>query len=121
MNKVLTCILCPNGCELKIEHDKENILSVSGNKCGKGADYADQEIKSPMRNIASSVLVKNGDMPLCSVRLSDPIPKNRIFDVIEEIRKASVNAPVRIGDIIIKNVLGLKSDVIATRNVLKVN
>lgn len=117
MDKILTCILCPNGCELKIEYDEEDILSISGSKCGKGTEYAGQEIKNPMRNISSSVLVKNGDMPLCSVRLSAPIPKARIFDVMEEIRKVSVEAPVKAGDIIIKNVLDLGSDVIATRDI----
>lgn len=117
MNKVLTCILCPNGCEFKIEYNDAGLISVDGNLCDKGAAYAEQEIKNPMRNIASSVFVKNGDMPLCSVRLSAPIPKDRIFDVMEEIRKVSVEAPVKAGDIIIKNVLDLGSDVIATRDI----
>ena len=99
MNKTFTCILCPNGCEVSVSFRETEVLSVTGNKCPKGADYVKQEIQNPVRNIASSVLVENGVMPLCSVR------------------KIRVTAPVRIGDILLPDVLGLGSDVIATRNV----
>jgi CxxC motif-containing protein len=119
MIKKLTCILCPNGCGIEVKLDGTKIISVSGNGCKRGAGYAEQEIKNSVRNIASSVLVEGGDMPLCSVRLSEPVPKERIFDVMEEISRVRVFAPVSEGDVIIKDVLGLKSDVIATRNVEK--
>ncbi|MBQ7797004.1 MAG: DUF1667 domain-containing protein [Firmicutes bacterium] len=117
MNRTLTCILCPNGCELEIVYEGTQIQSVSGNKCPKGAGYAEQEIKNPMRNIASSVNLEGGTMPLVSVRLTGPIPKAKIMDVMAEIRKASVKAPVQIGDVVIADVLGLGCDVVATRNV----
>lgn len=119
MIKTFTCILCPNGCEVEAEYDGMKILSVTGNKCPKGADYVEQEITSPVRNIASSVLVEGGEMPLCSVRLSAPVPKGRIMDIMAEIRKVSVEAPVHMGEVVIPDVLGLGSDVIATRNVEK--
>ncbi|MGI6006156.1 MAG: DUF1667 domain-containing protein [Ruminococcus sp.] len=119
MNKTFTCILCPNGCEICTSFNDDEILSVTGNKCSKGAAYVEQEIKNPLRNIASSVLVEDGDMPLCSVRLSAPVPKRRIPEVMAEIRKISVTAPVKTGDILLADVLGLGSDVIATRNVEK--
>ena len=77
----------------------------------------EQEIKNPVRNIASSVLVVGGTMPLCSVRLTAPVPKSRIFDVMEKMKEMKVSAPVKAGDVLIPNVLGLGSDVIATRNV----
>ena len=117
MNRTLTCILCPNGCELEVVYEGKEVLSVSGNKCPKGAGYAEQEIKNPMRNIASSVKLEDGSMPLVSVRLTGPIPKVKIMDVMAEIRSASVTAPVKIGDIVIADVLGLGVDVVATRNV----
>ena len=119
MNKTLTCILCPIGCELNIEYDGITVHSVTGNNCKKGDEYAHQEIISPMRNIASSVFVDGGHLPLCSVRLSAPIPKDRIMDVMDEIKKISVSAPVTLGDIIIKNVLDLNADVFATKNIEK--
>ena len=117
MNRTFTCILCPNGCEINVKLKEKEILSITGNKCGKGADYAEQEIKNPVRNIASSVLVEGGDMPLCSVRLTAPVPKEKIFEVMAEIRKIKAKAPIKAGEILISHVLGLESDVIATRNV----
>lgn len=119
MNKTFTCILCPNGCEVEALFEGTRILSVAGNKCPKGADYVEQEITNPVRNIATSVLVEGGDMPLCSVRLSGPIPKGKIMDVMGEIRKVSAKAPVVMGTVMIPDVLGLGVDVIATRNVGK--
>ena len=78
MKKELICIVCPNGCELQIEQIGEQ-LSVEGAMCNRGREYAESEIKNPMRTIASSVLVENGEFPLCSVRLTSSIPKARIF------------------------------------------
>ena len=72
-----------------------------------------------MRNIATSVLVTGGELPLASVRLTKPIPKDRIFDVMTEIRKVHLTAPVEEGEVVISNVLGLESDVILTRSVDK--
>ena len=36
MNRTFTCILCPNGCEIRTEYQGTEIRSVSGNKCPKG-------------------------------------------------------------------------------------
>ena len=73
-----------------------------------------------MRNIATSVLVKGGELPLVSVRLTDPIPKERIFDAMAEIRRCRLTAPVMTGDVVIKGILGYDSDVIVTKEVLAV-
>lgn len=120
MNRTFTCIICPNGCEVTAEYEGKTVLSVTGNLCPKGASYVEQEITNPVRNIASSVLVENGSLPLCSVRLSAPIPKERIMDVMAEIKKTAVQAPVHIKDVVIPNVLGLGCDVIATKNIERV-
>lgn len=119
MTKQMICILCPNGCELEVEYGENRLLSVCGNKCPKGALYAEQEVTNPTRNIATSVLVIGGELPLCSVRLTKPIPKSRIFDAVNEIQKIRLNAPVSIGQVLLRDILGLGSDVIATRPVEK--
>lgn len=119
MMRTYTCILCPSGCDMELELNGKEILSLKGNRCPKGAEYARQEITNPMRNIATSVSVEGGDYLLASVRLSGPIPKDRIFDVMEEIRDVRLKAPVHIGQPVISNVLGLGRDVVATREVEK--
>ncbi len=117
MLREFTCIMCPQGCDIRVELEGEQIIGISGNRCPRGETYVTQEIENPMRNIATSVLVDGGDLPLASVRLTKPIPKARIFAVMTEIKKIVLKAPVREGDVVISRVLGLDSDVIATRSV----
>lgn len=120
MNQTLTCILCPNGCVLSLETDARGALSrVTGNRCPRGADYAAQELTAPMRNIATNVLVAGGALPLASVRLTGPVPKDRIFAVNDCIHAQRLTAPVEMGQVVVHDVLGLGVDVIATRSVSK--
>ena len=116
MLREYTCIICPNGCEIQADVENGKILSITGNICPKGESYVEQELTDPRRTIASSVRIKGSFLPLCSVRLTKPVPKQAIFSVMEEINKAELTAPVRIGEIVIRNVCGLESDVIVTKN-----
>ena len=117
MKRTFTCIVCPNGCEIDAEFEGTKVLSISGNLCPKGETYVVQELTDPQRTISTSVRVLCGALPLASVRLTSAIPKDRIFDVMREINGQTLTAPTHIGDVVIKNVLGLNSDVIVTTNV----
>ena len=117
MIRKMTCIICPNGCDLEAQVADGKCESVSGNLCSKGAQYAAQEVEEPKRTIASSVTVKNGVLPLTSVRLNRAVPKEKIFDVMEAVRRIVLNAPVHAGDIAAEDVLGLGSDLIVTKSV----
>jgi len=124
MKKELICVICPNGCELQAdvlqEEDGLNVKDVTGNLCEKGPEWVKQEIVNPMRTISSSVLVEGGDFPLASVRTDAPISLKDIFQVMVEIKKIKMKAPVRIGDVVIKNVADLPCNILATRNVEKI-
>lgn len=92
MTREFTCIICPNGCEIsadyEIQADQSVVIhSLEGATCKRGAEYVKQELTDPKRNIATSVLVEGGELPLASVRLTAPIPKARIFDAMDEIKK----------------------------------
>lgn len=117
MKRTFTCIVCPNGCEIDTEYEGTTVISVSGNLCPKGRSYVVQELTDPRRTIASSIRVTGGELPLASVRLTQPVPKDRIFDVMNAINQVECPAPVSIGQVILPNVLGLGSDVIITKNV----
>ncbi len=119
MKRTFTCIVCPNGCEIEAEYEGTEVFSVTGNLCPKGKAYVTQELVDPRRTIATSVRVEGGTLPLASVRLTRPIPKARIFDVMREINRQTLTAPVRIGDVVIRDVLGLGSDVIVTKHIEK--
>ena len=113
----ITCILCPIGCEIRI--NKKELIIIDGAKCEKGIEYSKNEVLNPKRILATSILVKNGILPLLSVKTSKPIPKEKIFKILEIIKRTSVNAPVEIGEIIIKNILDTGSDIIATKTIKK--
>lgn len=117
MLKEFTCIVCPNGCEIQAEMTGGKIVSMTGATCKRGEEYASQELYAPKRTIASSVTVHGGELPLASVRTTKPIPKEMIFDVMAEIKKVSVKAPVKIGQVVISDVLGTGSDIIITREI----
>lgn len=78
----LTCIGCPLGCALKVTIDGENV-TVTGNTCKRGADYGAKEVTHPMRIVTSTVCVKNGTIPMVSVKTAQDIPKEKIMDVMD--------------------------------------
>lgn len=115
MERKLTCINCPFGCSLTVTIEEDKI-SVSGNRCKRGEAYGIKEVTNPTRTVTGSVRVKGGELPLVSVKTMPEIPKDKILDVIEQIHKLAVEAPVRIGDVLIHNVADTGSDIVATRN-----
>lgn len=115
----LICIGCPLGCPLTVRIEGEN-MEVKGNTCKRGDDYARKEVLSPTRIVTSSVHVNGGELEMVSVKTKQDIPKGKIFEIMEEIRKTAVDAPVAIGDIVIKNCAGTGVPIIATKNVARV-
>ena len=113
----LTCISCPLGCPLKVETDSSGkVLKVTGNTCKRGEEYGKKEVTNPTRTVTSTVRLLGGTAPVVSVRTQTDIPKEKIFQCMEEIRKAAAEAPVRIGDVILENVAGTGVSVVATAN-----
>jgi len=121
MKKELICINCPQGCNLDVEFDQNNIISVDGNNCKLGLSYAEEEVFHPVRMVTTTAAVMNGFIKLLPVKTSCPIDKSLTFDIVKEISKIRVEAPVKLGDIIIKNILNTGADIIAARTVGKVN
>ncbi len=117
MIREMTCIMCPSGCDLEAEVLEGDNIEVRGNLCPKGKDYACQEIIHPMRNIATSIRIRGGELPLASVRLDQLIPKDKIFAVMKEIKAVKMNAPVHIGEVVLANVADTGSNVVITKNV----
>ena len=114
----LICINCPMGCPLTVTMDGEQ-LTVTGNTCPRGEDYARKEILSPTRIVTSSVRVSGGTIARVSVKTKTDIPKGKIFDVMEEIRAVRVDAPVTMGDVVIADCAGTGVEVIATKSVAR--
>ena len=115
--KKITCIVCPIGCKILVRTDGTRFEVLEGNKCKKGLEYARNEALDPRRMLTTSVLVKNGDWPLASVKSSRPIPKEKLFLVLLEIKTAKVEAPVASGQIVLKNILDTGIDILSTKTV----
>ena len=114
--KIITCIGCPMGCRLTVHLENGAVESVDGAGCGRGAIYARQECVCPTRRVTSSVPVQGRRAPL-SVKTTRPVPKDKIFDCLDEIHKLVVIPPVSIGDVLLKNVCGTGVDVVPTSKV----
>ena len=114
MVKELICISCPKGCHLKVDVDNK---TVTGNSCKRGEIYGLNEVTNPVRIVTSTVKVDGRELPVVPVKTNGAIPKPLNFECMKLINKAEVKAPIKMGDVIIKDVLGTGIDVVASRNI----
>ncbi len=119
MEKEFVCIICPNGCLIKVEYEGTNINNIKGDECSEGKDYVKNEITNPLRVFTGSILVENGDFSLISVKTHVPIPKKYIKKIGEITRRIKVDAPIEIGQVVASNLLNENIDLIATRKIEK--
>lgn len=114
MKRELICIICPRGCTLTAEVDAQQVR-VTGNTCPKGEEYAVNECLHPVRTVTATVRVANRHDTMVSVKTETPVPKDQMCDVVAQLRKIAVNAPVAIGDVVLENICG--SRIIITKAV----
>lgn len=117
MIKEFSCIVCPRSCNLRVEEENGEIV-VTGNTCIRGHDFAVSEMTCPKRSLCSMVKTAFADVPVLPVKLSCDIPKDRIFDAMQEIRTLVVTERIGRGAVIVENLLGLGADLVATSDVL---
>lgn len=117
--KEMICICCPMGCHLQVDDSDKNNIIVTGNTCPRGAKYAKDEVTCPKRVVTSVVNVTGGEINMVSVKTSDAIPKEKMFDALKVLETVTAQAPVEIGQVIVKDVLGLGVDFVATKTVAK--
>lgn len=118
MNRTLTCIGCPMGCQIEVELDEAgNFVDSKGWTCNIGKRYAQEEVTAPVRTVTALVEVTDRPEPL-SVKTANPIPKGKIFDCLAELKKVKVQAPCSIGDVVLADVCGTGVNIIATKNIV---
>lgn len=106
------CIMCPMGCTLNIERREDQII-VKGNHCKKGEVYGRQEFIAPKRVVTSLVRLKDGGV--VSVKTDGLVDKEKIMDILNELKGIELTSPIKVGDVIIKNILNTGVDIVATR------
>ena len=119
MIRNLTCIECPKSCALRVDIENCRVVKVSGEKCPKGKDYAVSEVENPRRVLTSTVVVAAQcaatTLKMLPVRTDKPIPKDRVLEAAGEIRKIRLERPVKMGEVIARNLLGLGVNLVAAR------
>lgn len=117
MLKHITCTVCPLSCDVVLElGENEEILALSGNKCPRGKVYATKEHTAPERTLTTIVKARGGIHPLLPVRTNQPIPKEKLKEGMLATVKIVVDAPITMGDVIVKDFLGLGVDLVASRD-----
>ena len=112
--KQITCIICPNGCLLSIDDN----LNVTGNMCPRGKEFAINEIQNPKRTVTSTCKTTFIDYPVVAVKTDGEVNKEDVFKVKEEINKVIIDSKMKIGDVVIENVLNSGVNVVISSNVL---
>lgn len=120
----LTCICCPLGCSLTVTLETNadgnlEVTNITGNTCPRGAVYAKKEVTNPTRIVTSTVRVSNGTSPMVNVKTEADIPKDKIAACIDALRGVEIQAPVKIGDVVVADVAGTGVNVIAARNIME--
>ncbi|MGB4520517.1 MAG: DUF1667 domain-containing protein [Candidatus Omnitrophota bacterium] len=113
----MICIECPIGCVLEVDMDSKPIR-ITGNKCPKGEEYAISEIENPQRILTSSVLTQGLALKMIPIKTDKPIPKKDLLKAMEVIKKIRLKKTVAVGDIVMKDLLGLGVNLVATRETL---
>lgn len=114
-SKELTCIVCPRGCKLTVKQIEDE-FQVSGNFCKRGIDYGIKEVVNPVRKVTSTVRISGAKYKRLPVITDQEISKGEMFRVMEELNKVTIEAPIKYGDIIIKNILDTDVNIIASRS-----
>ena len=114
--KVMNCIMCPMGCEMTVTLENGKFVSVTGNSCPRGARYAETEVTDPRRMLTTTVQIKGGLLPLLPVVSADVLPKGKIAECVAYLRNVTAESPVKAGDVIVHDILGLGVDIVASRD-----
>jgi CxxC motif-containing protein len=94
--------------------EDSKILSVKGNTCARGDVYARQEVTDPRRVITTTIgLMDGGVLP---VKSDNAVSKNRIPEFMHKIHDTAIKPPVQIGDVLIPDIDGEGSNIVATQN-----
>lgn len=111
----MTCIVCPMGCRMRLKIEN-GLIKVEGNGCRRGELYAKDEVTVPKR-VVTSIVAVDGGLQMLPVKTAGPVPKELIFNVMEEIRQTSVRGKVEIGQVVREDLAGTGVALIATKSI----
>jgi len=97
----LTCIVCPIGCSLSVEEGPAAgkglpAFTVTGNRCPRGAAYAQEEIRAPKRVITATCGITFPLEPAAERAMASVDSENRGFPAGNAVPHRSLTAPRRL-------------------------
>ena len=110
----IICITCPKGCHLSV--DEDNGYTVTGNACPRGAVYGKNELLHPVRVVTSTVRIDGAMHPRLPVKTDRPLPKEKMFDCMALIDSITVQAPVKVGQVLAADILGTDVNIVAAKS-----
>lgn len=113
----IICVVCPMGCHLNVSVDG-SVYKVEGNKCKKGKIYAINELSNPLRTVTSTVRINGANICRLPVKTKQAFPKGRMLELMSVLSKVEVEPPVKLEQVILKDVLGTGVDLVSTKTVL---
>lgn len=118
------CTTCPNNCLLHVEVEtaadgSKVAKEIGGNRCGRGITFAKTEVSRPERVLATTVVIHNGDEQLLPVRTKTAIPFDKHAEAMHLLRTTAIYAPIKMGDVVVRNILNTGVDVVASMDVAK--
>ncbi len=114
MTRNLTCIICPRGCSMTADITPDGV-KVTGHTCPKGEEYAINECTNPVRTVTATVRVANRENTMVSVKTEAPVPKGEMLNIMALLRKTQIDAPVRIGDVVLSDICG--TNIVVTKDI----
>lgn len=112
----LVCINCPRGCQLNVEN-VDGEIKVTGNFCPRGEQYAINEMTNPLRTLTTTISIVSDKYERLPVMSSNPIPKDLVIDAMKALKNVEVKAPIKLGEVVVQNILGLGIDIVASKSI----
>ena len=118
MNRKIICTICPLGCNMEVHIKGREIIKTVGNRCKRGLEYAKNEVFSPGRVLTSTVMINNPEVPLIPIYSDKEVPKEKLMACMKEIAKVRIDGPLELGEIVVKDILNLGINMLASRSIL---
>jgi len=113
--QTVICISCPLACMITVTFDDtDDVLGIANNQCKEGEKYAVVECKFPGRILTTTILTEGSSRRLLPARTSKPVPKERLMECMKSLSGTRVKPPVKMGKVIVADIMGTGADLIAT-------
>jgi CxxC motif-containing protein len=105
---------------MEAEYDEKGIISLKGNRCPKGRSFAESELYSPLRLVASTVAISGAAERRLPVKTSVPVRRADVFMVMAFIKSFKTSAPVEAGSVLAEQIPGTEAALVATRTMARI-